>query len=174
MNEINVRAALSKRRTPIALAVGGVVTALAFTVGPTLVPDPPISPMASTGGSAGKSTASYPLPDTRPGDIFRRTELYFGSARADGKPPVTPAQFDKFVDKYVTPRFPDGLTQLTGEGQWNGSTGPVEEQSFVVILLYPLDDRGANKEIEAIRKDYKKAFGQESVLRADSLDRVSF
>lgn len=173
MNEINVRAALSKRRTPIALAVGGVVTALAFTVGPTLVPDQPISPMAST-GDTGKSTASYSLPDARPGDIFRRTELYFGSARPDGKPPVTPEQFDNFVDKSVTPRFPDGLTQLSGEGQWNGSTGPVEEQSFVVILLYPLDDRGANKEIEAIRKDYKKAFQQESVLRADSLDRVSF
>ncbi len=169
MNEINVRAALSKRKTPIALAVGGVVTALAFTVAPTLVPDQPITPAASVGGS----TASYSLPDTRPGDIFRRTELYFGSSRLD-KPPVTPAQFDTFVDKYVTPRFPDGLTQLSGEGQWNGSTGPVEEQSFVVILLYPLDDRGANKEIEQIRKDYKKAFQQESVLRADSLDRVSF
>jgi hypothetical protein len=43
-----------------------------------------------------------------------------------------------------------------------------------VILLYPIDDRAANKEIEAIRKDYRRLFQQESVLRADSTDRVSF
>jgi hypothetical protein len=78
------------------------------------------------------------------------------------------------VNDVVTPRFPDGLTELVGKGQWNGSTGPIEEESHVLVLLYPLDDRGANKEIEEIRRAYKKAFQQESVLRSDSLDRVSF
>lgn len=118
--------------------------------------------------------AALPLHNRPPGTTFKRTELYFGSAKANGGQPVTDEQFDLFVDKVVTPRFPDGLTQLTGEGQFNGSTGPIEEKSFLVILLYPVDDRQANREIEEIRTAYKKQFEQESVLRADSQDRVSF
>jgi len=108
-----------------------------------------------------------------PGKIFQRTELYFGSEKPDGTE-VSAEEFDGFVDASVTPRFPDGLTQLTGEGQFLGSTGPIEETSFVVILLYPLDDRSANREIEEIRTLYKGQFQQESVLRDDSQDRVSF
>ncbi|NEA31367.1 DUF3574 domain-containing protein [Streptomyces sp. SID13031] len=107
-----------------------------------------------------------------PGTTFLRTELYFGSQKPRGQ--VSPAQFDRFVDQIVTPRFPDGLTQLTGKGQFLGSTGPIEERSFVLILLYPVIDQTANREIEEIRASYKKLFEQESVLRADSRDLVSF
>jgi hypothetical protein len=107
-----------------------------------------------------------------PGTTFLRTELYFGSQKPKGQ--VTPAQFDWFVDRVVTPRFPDGLTQLTGKGQFLGSTGPIEEKSFVLILLYPVSDSAANQEIEEIRKSYRLLFQQESVLRADSRDLVSF
>lgn len=153
---------LVRNRLAAALAVGSVGAVVGLgAVQPQ--PSAPV-PVAASG---------YQQSGQRPGEAFRRTELYFGSARPTGKP-VTDAQFDAFVDTYVTPRFPDGLTQLTGEGQFNGSTGPIEERSFVVILLYPLDDRAANKEIEAIRRDYKRLFEQESVLRADSTDRVSF
>jgi hypothetical protein len=49
-----------------------------------------------------------------------------------------------------------------------------KEDSYLLILLYPRDDRDANAEIEEIRADYKDQFDQESVLRADSTDRVSF
>lgn len=109
-----------------------------------------------------------------PGKAFDRTELYFGSLRSDGTV-VTDEEFDKFVDTVVTPLFPDGLTQLTGEGQFRGASGvAIEEKSFLVILLYPTNDRGANREIEEIRTEYKEQFAQESVLRADSRDRVSF
>lgn len=160
-----VKSPLATTLLPLGLAVAGVATVVGLSAATSPEASPEVAPAAASSGS------HY---EPRPGDIFRRTELYFGSARSDGKPPVTDAQFDLFVDQYVTPRFPDGLTQLTGEGQFNGSTGPIEEKSFVVVLLYPLDDRGANKEIEQIRKDYKKTFKQESVLRADSLDRVSF
>ena len=107
-----------------------------------------------------------------PGSTFLRTELYFGSQKPKGQ--VTPGQFDWFVDKVVTPRFPDGLTQLTGKGQFLGSGGPIEEKSFVLILLYPVNDKQANQEIEEIRTSYKVLFQQESVLRADSRDLVSF
>jgi hypothetical protein len=166
MNPSTFTSAVAKARLPLAATAGAVALFAGLALSGPGPASPPLSPASASN--------AYHQPEQRPGEAFRRTELYFGSARPDGKPPVTDAQFDAFVDKYVTPRFPDGLTQLTGEGQFNGSTGPIEETSFVVILLYPIDDRAANKEIEAIRKDYRRLFQQESVLRADSTDRVSF
>ena len=94
---------------------------------------------------------------------------YFGGSRPDGGQ-VTPAEFELFLDKEVTPVFPDGLTWLSAHGQWAGG----KEESYQLILLYPRDKAGANREIEEIRSDYKAQFDQESVLRADSADRVSF
>lgn len=44
----------------------------------------------------------------------------------------------------------------------------------MVILLYSEADQEADREIEEIRQDYKEAFDQESALRADGADRVSF
>lgn len=104
-----------------------------------------------------------------PGENWKRTELYFGGSRPDGSV-ITPAEFELFLDKEVTPAFPDGLTWLEAHGQWMGG----KEPSFLLIVLYPPSDRGANREIEEIRTDYKAQFDQESVLRADSTDRVSF
>lgn len=108
------------------------------------------------------------------GDLWRRTELYFGTEQSDGTP-VTEADFEQFVDDVITPRFPDGLTLLTGYGQFRNSEDVIiEEQSFLLILLYPRDDTAANSEIEEIRELYKGAFEQESVLRVDSMGRISF
>ncbi|WP_442785347.1 DUF3574 domain-containing protein [Amycolatopsis sp. H20-H5] len=50
----------------------------------------------------------------------------------------------------------------------------MRERSHVVIVLYPFTGKQANGEIEAIRADYKRLFAQESVLRADSVEKVSF
>lgn len=106
--------------------------------------------------------------------IWQRTELYFGSAKPDGTV-VTEEEFMKFIDTTVTPRFPDGLTVLTGYGQFRNSAGQIiKERSMELILLYPLTLRDANRKIEEIRTAYKDAFQQESVLRVDSLAAVSF
>lgn len=118
--------------------------------------------------SAGAATTAAPA-TTSPGETYKRTELYFGGSLQDGTP-ITPAEFEVFLDKEVTPAFPDGLTWLEAHGQWMGG----KEESYLLILLYPLNDRHANREIEEIRTDYKAQFDQESVLRADSTDKVSF
>jgi hypothetical protein len=108
------------------------------------------------------------------GEIWKRTELYFGSEQPDGEV-VTEAEFQQFVDEEVTPRFPDGLTLLTGYGQFRNSTGAiVKERSMVLILLYPLTMSDANTKLEEIREAYKDAFEQESVLRIDSFSLISF
>jgi hypothetical protein len=96
-----------------------------------------------------------------------RTELFFGTAKPDGV--VTDSEFFKFVDDVITPRFPDGLTVLKGEGQFRGDNGEiVKEDSFVLILLYSLEGfRESSRRINAIRELYKAQFRQESVLRVD-------
>ena len=108
------------------------------------------------------------------GERFARTELFFGSARAGGE--VTEAEFKQFLDGFITPRFPDGLTLLTGLGQFLGSAGPVQERSFLLILLYPDEAHAENsKKIEEIREQYKRQFNQKSVLRSDRCcERVGF
>jgi len=107
---------------------------------------------------------------------FARTELFFGTAKPDGV--VTDEDFFAFLDEQITPRFPDGLTLLKGDGQFRGEDNViVKEDSFVLILLYPLEDfRDSSRKINAIRRLYRAQFQQESVLRVDDpfAVRVSF
>ncbi|NOK60006.1 MAG: DUF3574 domain-containing protein [Chloroflexi bacterium AL-W] len=108
------------------------------------------------------------------GSVWAKTELYFGTLRPDGSE-IPKEEFDQFLDEVITPRFPDGLTLLTGEGQFRNSQGIIiQEQSYLLILLYPREDRMASPEIEEIRDLYEETFQQESVLRVDSFARVSF
>ena len=109
-------------------------------------------------------------------EIFIRTELYFGTKRPDGSE-VSDEEFKNFLDAEITPRFPDGLTLLTGFGQFRNASGViVQEKSKLLILLYPANTlRTSSTKIEEIRTAYKTAFQQQSVLRADALPvRVSF
>jgi hypothetical protein len=108
---------------------------------------------------------------------FARTELFFGTAKADGTV-VNDAQFMAFVDAEITPRFPDGLTLLEADGQFRNAAGEIiKEKSFVLILLYPAEEfRPSSRRINAMREEYKEQFQQESVLRVDDpfAVRVSF
>lgn len=119
-------------------------------------------------------TAIAPTAAPQIGDRFVRTELFFGTERPG--PDVTDAEFQRFVNRIVTPRFPDGLTQYDALGQFRDSSGRiVKERSKVLILLYPQADAGPSSgRVEEIRDLYEKAFDQESVLRSDSVDLVSF
>jgi hypothetical protein len=107
---------------------------------------------------------------------FVRSELFFGTAKVDGT--VSDEEFLEFVDRVITPRFPDGLTLLEADGQFRGEDGVIiKEKSFVLILLYPLEEfAGSSRRIETIRERYKDQFQQESVLRVDDpfAVRISF
>ena len=117
-------------------------------------------------------SVSHSQPDSRKRTArarFVRTELYFGSDRPDS-PDVTEEEFRKFLDKNVTPEFPDGLTVLIGKGQFCCGAGGaiIQETSFVLILLYPLETaKESGEKIEKIREAYKTDFKQLSVLRVD-------
>jgi hypothetical protein len=104
---------------------------------------------------------------------FARTELFFGLSKPDGTE-VNSAEFQRFLDREVTPRFPDGFTVLTGYGQFKNAHGAViKERSNLLILLYPIGTN-SNQQIDRIRKAYTTAFQQQSVLRADELSCAAF
>jgi hypothetical protein len=143
-------------------------TATAALIATALV-TPTAVALQQTGGSDDKQLQLV-------GDTMVRTELYFGTDRP-GPDDVTDAQFDQFVNATVTPRFPDGLTVLAGNGQWKDSdTGQiVRERSKVIIIVYPVKgSRDSSRKLEEIRDKYEKQFEQQSVMRTDSTERVSF
>lgn len=107
------------------------------------------------------------------GTTFARTELFFGLTKPDGSV-VTEEEFQLFLKNEVTPRFPAGLTLLSGYGQFRDAAGTlIKEGSKLLILLYPFSPK-SSKAVEGIRKAYKDAFQQESVLRVDEQSCVSF
>ncbi|WP_410630076.1 DUF3574 domain-containing protein [Amycolatopsis sp. cmx-4-83] len=132
--------------------------------------------LVGLGGGITASAADTPAAPAQvqsPGELWKRTELFFGTGKPDGTE-VTDKEFAAFSDREITPAFPDGFTRLDGSGQWRGGSGAiVREHTHVIVLLYPFADRAAEREIEGIRADYRKQFRQESVLRSDSVEQVS-
>ncbi|MFI7317301.1 DUF3574 domain-containing protein [Streptomyces venezuelae] len=132
----------------------------------------------STSSSASSTAAASPVAASTVarGKPFTETRLFFGTERPDGGPAVTDKQFMAFIDKEVTPGFPDGLTIQNGRGQWRDSNGRIErERSYELILLYPTTEaRKRDVQIEEIRSDYEKKFAQDSVARLDERTRVDF
>ncbi len=126
------------------------------------------TPAATPVASAVASACDAIAPGTGAKEWIQ-TELYFGTTKADGTE-LTDDEFNLFLDKEITPRFPDGLTVLTGYGQWRTAAGePTSEKSVVVIILYPADPSGGTSaKVQDIREAYKTEFDQESVLRADT------
>ena len=107
-----------------------------------------------------------------------RSELYFGVPLAAPGQMLSEEELQAFLDNEwqafldteITPRFPDGLTVLSGYGQFLNSSGVItQEDSIVLIIFIPLDAvPAASVGINEIREAYKAQFDQESVLRADA------
>jgi hypothetical protein len=63
---------------------------------------------------------------------------------------------------------------LSGNGQFRDARGTiVQEKSKLLILLYPFD-RKASRTVDEIRLEYQGMFQQQSVLRIDEEQCVSF
>ena len=84
------------------------------------------------------------------------------------------AQWNAFLTREVTPRFPDGLTVLDGYGQWKAPNGKISAERSRVLLLWHAPGADADSKIDAIRAAYKKQFHQLSVMRVDGADCMSF
>lgn len=104
------------------------------------------------------------------------SRLYFGLGPADHLDQgISEARWREFLDKEVTPRFPDGLSVADIYGQWlsKGKTVPERLRSKVLIIDYP-DSQENRQKIEDIRAAWKKMTGDQSVMRVTQPADVSF
>src|SRR3954469_14434464 len=88
-------------------------------------------------------------------------EMVFGRNIGDSLG-VSEADWNRFVEDEVTPRFPDGLTVMSASGQWRDTErgNVVQEPSKVV-----LGDAAREKpRIAEIATAYKQRFKQQGVL----------
>ena len=135
-------------------------------------------------GCAHPRPASTPATPTLQGDAAHPaqtsgwvdTKLYFGLGPADHpEQGVSEAQWRDFLDKEVTPRFPDGLSVLDVYGQWQGKneTAPERLRSKLLIIDYP-DNPENRAKIDAIRVAWKQRTGDQSILKVTEPAGVSF
>lgn len=104
-----------------------------------------------------------------------RTELYFGTGPADVTDSGAESRWRDFLDREVSTRFPDGLSVYDVYGQWRepGAAAPERLRSKMLLLLYP-DTPQHRADVEAIRAAWKRASGDQSVLRVTQPADVSF
>jgi Protein of unknown function (DUF3574) len=103
-----------------------------------------------------------------PAQSMARTELLFGAGT------VSESAWHQFLSREVTPRFPDGLTTLEGYGQWKADNGAISKERSRVLLIWHAPSAKTDAALDAIRDTYKKQFHQQSVMRVDGEDCVSF
>ncbi|MFW7267151.1 DUF3574 domain-containing protein [Gluconacetobacter sp. Hr-1-5] len=90
--------------------------------------------------------------------------LLFGLTRPDGRP-VTDAEWQAFLARAVTPRFPDGLSVFQASGHWRDRTSlqVTAEPSRIVWIAADPDAPGLATRLDAIRAEYRRDFQQQSV-----------
>jgi len=90
-------------------------------------------------------------------------QLLFGR-NVEDRARVSEADFNIFVAREVSPRFPDGFTVIDATGQWRdarrGTT--VHEATKIIEIVLPAGEDNRRK-IEAIVEVYKTQFQQQSV-----------
>jgi len=119
-------------------------------------------PMAASCQSQSASSA---------GDDWIETQMFFGLTRPGGER-ISDADWLDFVDHTITPRFPDGLTMLYGDGQYRGDDGTVHKEPSAILVV--LHGRGDDSKLNEIARAYDRRFHQESVLRADLPAKTGF
>ena len=102
-----------------------------------------------------------------------RDVVYFGRNRPDGGT-VSDADWRRFLDEVVTPRFPYGLTVVDATGRWRGQSGVVEEERSEIVTVFHAGDAASRQAIADVAGEYKRRFRQEAVLRERSATCARF
>lgn len=104
------------------------------------------------------------VPQTRP---MQRLELFFGRD-VMGREAVSDADWRRFLDEEITPRFPDGFTVIDTYGQWRNAGGMIAMERGKVLVVIAAGSNDDASRIAMIRDAYKRRFMQESVLFVQS------
>jgi Protein of unknown function (DUF3574) len=109
------------------------------------------------------AAVGQPLACSTPQKPQQVVELLFGRKIGD-RIGVSETQFLNFLDREITPRFPDGLTVYSARGQWRDPDRKriVREPSKVVTIVLPGKAEDM-QHLTEIADAYKKRFKQQSV-----------
>jgi hypothetical protein len=104
------------------------------------------------------------------------TRLYFGLGPADHPDQgISESDWRAFLDREVTPRFPDGLSVVDVYGQWQGKNQTVPERLRTKLLVIDYPDNAENRaKVDAIRLAWKQKTGDQSVMRVTEPVDLSF
>lgn len=106
-------------------------------------------------------------------DRWTEYQLFFGLSQNDGGT-ISKEEWREFLAETVTPRFPDGLTVISGNGQWRDSSGEVLREGSKLLIIYAPPGEDGRRAIDEISEEYERRFDQESVLRVIGSACVSF
>jgi hypothetical protein len=111
----------------------------------------------------GSSASAQPAACNAPLKAQQVAELLLGRKIGD-RLGVSETQFLNFLDREITPRFPDGLTFYDARGQYRDSERKriVREPSKVVMIVLPGGPEDMTR-LNEIAEAYKKRFRQQSV-----------
>ena len=87
---------------------------------------------------------------------------------------VSEEAWNEFLADTVTPRFPDGLTVMDGLGQWQLESGAIQMEGTKILYILTGPGDGGQQLLGEVSEEYKRRFGQESVLLTSSTTCVSF
>lgn len=89
--------------------------------------------------------------------------LYFGSEREGGT--VSAMEWQEFLARVVTPRFPQGFSVSEVTGQWRKADGGIVREATHVVQIVHADSPEVEHALRQVMERYKAEFRQEAVLR---------
>ena len=97
-----------------------------------------------------------------------RSELYFSvGTEGQAQTRIDEAQWRAFLDREVTPRFPDGLSVLDVHGQYRNRQGAIGRERAKLLVIVVFDAPAHAARVQAIVDAYIRRHKQESVLRVE-------
>ena len=101
-------------------------------------------------------------------------QMYFGR-NIGATPGVSDEQWQAFVDREITPRFPDGLTIADAQGQWRDSaTGAIVHEPSKALTVFLGGETQGRAALGQIAAAYKREFHQQAVALVVERSCVSF
>ena len=99
------------------------------------------------------------------GSQYVRTELYYGAGIREEKGDYDTV-WNEYLDRVVTPRFPEGLTLIEASGQWRVKPDqkPRRSGSKILVLIHEATEEKFRK-LDEIRSIWKERSGHRSVLK---------
>jgi hypothetical protein len=101
-------------------------------------------------------------------------QMFFGR-NIGGTLGVSEDDWAAFVDREITPHFPDGLTVADVDGQWRDSeNGQIVREPSKQLTVFLADQPRDRAALDAIAEAYKTQFQQQAVALVVETSCVSF